>query len=175
MFKKWSEERPADIHDDQVLLWRTKHVRLPHVMVMSGCIRKMHNGWKNTDHLLPPMTRWDGYRHLIPADLEWDVAPGWIKEKATFEKTDKWGGKSTYVIDHMLVRLLDIEGLEPRPCPFCGGKATWQSRDGFIGAMPHQENEFSIGCCLRTGYYRDPEKAVQFWNTRADARQPETV
>lgn len=166
MFKKWSEERPDDLQRGQVLLWKTKHVRLGVGMVMSGVIRSMHNGWNNTDHLLPPMTHWDGYRHLIPADLEWAPAPSWIKEKATFKSKDRWGHETTTVIEHRLTLLMEVEGVSLRPCPFCGGKATWESRDGFIGAMPHQENQFSVGCCMRTGHYANPADAGARWNRR---------
>lgn len=170
MFKKWKEEKPEDLHVGQVLLWKTQHVSLKVGMVMSGVIRSMHNGWKNTDHLLPPMTRWDGYRHLIPADLEWAYAPAWIKEKATYKTKDRWGHEKTGIIEHRLTLLLEVEGVPLRPCPFCGGKATWESRDGCIGDMPHQEKQFSAGCCMRTGYYATPADAGARWNRRhADA------
>jgi hypothetical protein len=168
IFYEWKEFRPKDIHKGQVLLWKTKHIRLGGGMVMSGPIHNMHNGWENTDHLLPPMTRWDGYRHLIPADLEWAYAPGWIKERATVPGRD---GKPV-VLDYKLVRLLEVEGVYPCLCPFCGKAATWESRDGFIGSMPHQENQFSVGCCMRTAYYANPADAVARWNRRVAVTEP---
>jgi hypothetical protein len=171
-FRTWKEFRPKDIHRGQVLLWKTKHIRLGVGMVMSGPIHNMHNGWENTDHLLPPMTRWDGYRHLIPADLEWAYAPGWIKEQATYTKKDRWGKETTYVNEHALVRLLEVQDAIPLHCPFCGGAAKWESRDGFIGSMPHQENQFSVGCCMRTAYYSNPADAVARWNRRVTVTEP---
>ncbi len=165
-FVRWADKKPDDLHRGQVLLWKTKHVRLGVGMIMSGPVRVMHNGWKNTDHLLPPMTRWDGYRHIIPDDLEWATAPDWIMEKATYKSKDQWGHETTHVEESSLVRLLEVEGISLRPCPFCGGKATWNSRDGFIGAMPYQENQFSAGCCMHTNYYTTPALAGARWNRR---------
>ena len=165
-FVRWADKKPDDLHRGQVLLWKTKHVRLGVGMIMSGPVRSMHNGWNNTDHLLPTMTRWDGYQHIIPADLEWAPAPDWIKEKATFKLKDRWGHETTHVKESHLVRLLEVEGISLRPCPFCGGKATWESRDGFIGAMPHQENQFSAGCCMRTNFYAAPADVGALWNRR---------
>lgn len=165
-FTKWTDRRPDDLHQGQVLLWRTEHVRLKVGMVISGAVRKMHDGWKNTDNLMPPMTRWDGYRHLIPADLEWAHAPSWIKENATYKSKNRWGYEITEVNSSRLVRLLEVEGVILCRCPFCGGEATWESRDGFIGAMPHEENQFSVGCCLRTAFRNTPSAAAAFWNRR---------
>jgi hypothetical protein len=168
-FAKWSETKPEDRTDGKLLLWRTKHKRLGILMTFSGTIRSMRNGWNNTIHLLPPMTHWDGYKHLIPVDLEWSAdVPAWIMAEATYKSKDKWGYEKTLVSEHKLEQLLHIEGLDPLPCPFTGLEARWDSRDGWIGAMPHEHQEFSVGRGgMRTGYYSNPRDAVAYWNRRA--------
>jgi hypothetical protein len=146
----WSEIKPK-LHEGQLLVWKTKHVRLGCKMTMTGMVQKMRNGWTDTTHLLPPMTRWDGYKHIIPYDLEWSYdVPQWVLDM-----------KSRYP-----VYLLDVEGVELKPCPFCGESAMWYSRDGFIGSMPHQDNQFAIGHCLKTGHYINPESCANLWNRR---------
>ena len=158
-FHLWSDKKPADLHRGQLLLWRTSHVRLGVKMVMTGEVRRMFNGWRDTYHLLPPMTRWDGYKHIIPADLEWSYAvPEWVSEQ---ERTEMNGYK--------FVRLICVEGLTPKFCPFCGESPKWESRGGFIGSMPHQDPEFSLGCCVRFGHYQSPKFCAEKWDTRLPA------
>lgn len=156
-FHLWSETRPDDLARGQLLTWRTKHVRLGLKMTMTGDIRSMNNGWTDTRHLLPPMTHWDGYAHRIPADLEWSR-----------DVPDRIAGQTrTELNGYMFVALLSVEGIAPAACPFCGKAATWDTRGGFIGSMPHQDSEFSLGCCLRTGHAASPQNVATFWNTRA--------
>ena len=158
-FYAWATHKPSDLAEGLVLTWRTKHVYLGVKVTMTGPIRRMCNGRTDTYHLLPPMTDWNGYGHVIPADLEWshDV-PKHITDIVR-----------THTNGHRLEVLLAVEGVELASCPFCGGPATWSSRDGFIGAMPHQHRQFSVGCCLRTEHYNQPKFASSFWNERKPA------
>mgnify|MGYP006998182435 FL=1 len=156
-FVKWADKQPDDIHVGQILTWRTAHVRLGMKMTMTGIVRRMCNGWTGAYHLLPPMTHWNGYNHSIPKDLEWSY--GVPRDIAEIELTS--------CNHHRFVRLLHVEGISLLPCPRCGADAVWESLGGFIGAMPHQEERFSAGCCYRTGSYESPESAAKYWNTRA--------
>lgn len=156
-FRLWSEEKPENLHVDQLISWRTKHVGLGLKMTMTGHVRRMCNGITNKYHLMPPMTDWTGYKHTIPDDLEWSYeVPEYISAQTRTER-------NKYIFE----KLLSIEGLEPTSCPFCGKAATWDSRGGFVTAMPHQESEFSLGCCVRMGYFEDPRHCLERWNTRA--------
>lgn len=154
--KLWKEEKPDDLHKGQLLLWRTTHESLGLKMRMTGLVRKMCNGWTDTYHLLPPMTQWDGYKHIIPNDLEWSrKVPDSIAE---IQYTDQ----TAYKVNQLVI----VDGVDLKPCPFCGGPATWDSRDGFIGSMAYQNRQFSAGCCLRTNYFSSPQKCADFWNRR---------
>jgi len=160
-FHKWADEKPDDLHVGQLLLWRTAHTRTGLKMSITGEVRRMCNGWKDTYHLLPPMTHWDGYKHIIPDDLEWSTAvPEWV---ASQERTER--------NQYKFVRLIAVDGPEPKGCPFCGEQPKWQSRDGFITAMPHEEKQFLIGCCASIGYFYDPAFVLEKWNTRAEREQ----
>ena len=166
VFKTWAHDRPDDLHDGQILLWRTKHKRGDFVLIFSGRVRSMHNGWTNTDHLHPPMTRWDGYRHLIPSDLQWAAAPDWILERATYQKTGRYGMLQDIVDESKVRRLIAVDGIELLPCPFCGGDPVWETWGGFIGASPNEDDEFSLTHCGAEYRRGSPLAAAKCWNRR---------
>lgn len=127
-------------------------------MRMTGLVREMRNGWNDTIHLLPPMTHWNGYNHVIPADLEWSTeVPDWV---ASIE----FNNQTAYKVN----KLISVDGIEPKPCPFTGKPATWESCDGFIGAMAYQKSAFSLGGALRTPRFTNPQSCAEFWNQRAE-------
>jgi hypothetical protein len=153
----WSEKKPSDLRKDQLLLWRTEHRKFGNKMRMTGLVREMNNGWTDTRHLLPPMTRWDGYKHIIPDGLEWSAdVPERIAEIEFTRQT-------AYKVN----QLVSVDGIELMACPFTGEPATWESRDGFIGSMAYQDNQFSVGGALRTGFFSSPQKCADFWNRRS--------
>lgn len=166
-YKSWADEKPAELEAGRVLMWRTAHIKLGLQFEMSGPLRRMHNGWTGESRNLPPMTRWDGYKHLIPAGLEWsEDVPEWVEREAAFEHRDRYGSIERGVTQYKLTRLIAVEGIDLLSCPFTGKEARWQSSGGFIGSMPHQDEMFSIQGALETGRYYDPRKAAAFWNAR---------
>ena len=165
---KWSERQPENLVKGRVLLWKTKKVNSDLIFIMSGPLSYRHNGVTSTDHIMPPMTRWDGWQHLIPSDLEWsEDVPEWIEREATWERKDKWGCVHKGVTDHKLVQLVEVVGIDLLPCPFSGKQPRWESRDGWIGAMPHQQHEFTVRGAVSRGFVSCPKRAAELWNTRA--------
>lgn len=153
----WAETKPDNLHKGQLLLWRTKHLKHGCAMRMTGLVREMNNGWTDTTHLLPPMTIWDGYKHIIPEDLEWSTeVPDRIAEIQFTRQT-------AYKVN----QLVSVDGIDLKPCPFTGQPATWDSRDGFIGSMAYQDRQFSVGGALRTSFFTSPQKCAELWNRRA--------
>lgn len=57
-----------------------------------------------------------------------------------------------------------------KPCPFCGGEA----RQGKLGGYPYSffVQCSSLACPCDVSNFDAPEKAVQYWNTRALTEAP---
>lgn len=65
------------------------------------------------------------------------------------------------------------------PCPFCGGEADWNEREGATGAQYYVEcigDESGGGfarCISQDGGYARKSEAIKAWNTRAPAIEAE--
>ena len=60
---------------------------------------------------------------------------------------------------------------EPKPCPFCGGKAELNVDPEAITDTEGRRWAFTVSCnrcCATSGLAYIPEKAVEAWNRRAD-------
>ena len=62
---------------------------------------------------------------------------------------------------------VEVVGIDLLPCPFSGKQPRWESRDGWIGSMPHQQHEFTIRGAVSRGFVSCPKRAAELWNTRA--------
>lgn len=106
---------------------------------------------------LPQCAHWDGYKHIMPDDLEWAYAG----EDVT-EKTERW------------------PGIDLLPCPFCGGPAEISScqaslRGGrytglFLNGKFFKNNWFKIkhrcGIVSDTGGSSNLKALIAAWNKR---------
>ena len=60
---------------------------------------------------------------------------------------------------------------ELKPCPFCGEEAQIFTNDeaGYLG-----NNRYAVkcgNCFCGTGYYKDPVRATETWNKRANDKE----
>lgn len=98
--------------------------------------------------LSPAFEYWDGYRLLLPQGT------------ILWEKTD----------ETKEFKILNIQDIENKPCPFCGKVPEWGYGGRFISASPLDSEYFYLVCC---GYFngflnrhRDP-RAIATWRNTA--------
>ena len=106
-----------------------------------------------TQVISPEFDQWDGYRVLLPRNVEW--------REAEADAADLLGRRSYLT--------LGIEGLEPEPCPFCHGTPRFEGRmelmisGSLFDERPYQNNSWKLTCCSWTNSpaYADPAVLVQ--------------
>ena len=157
--REWTsfdEVRPSEIG---VYEWRHKHP-LGFVQVFHDEMRMRGAGAR--DVLSPSFDYWDGYKIHVPAGFEWRLPES--PEKA--EEARKEG-------------VVVIEGLNLRPCPFCGtapvisaSQCGYEGGGGGITVCPSPQNfnTWRINqCCNLIGFngFASPSKMAKAWGGTA--------
>lgn len=137
--------------------WRVPSKALPgEVMIVIAPMR-----WRGAGHkevLSPSFDYWDGYRVSIPEGIAWRELPSTVQ---AFAKG---------------AVLVDIEGIENSPCPFCQAVPQWKAsrvtRGGYsFNPDPEDFNCFSLICCnwAKTPEHRDPRELSEQRNAMLSA------
>lgn len=137
--------------------WRVPSKAVPgEVMVVIAPMRWRGAGY--TKVLSPSFDHWDGYRVSIPEDIAWRELPSTDEKRSDVSE------------------LVDIEGIENAPCPFCQAIPQWKAsrvtRGGYtFNPDPEDLNCFSLSCCdwAKTPEYGNPRELAEQRNAMLSA------
>lgn len=124
MFKDYRKEKPLD---PGWYIWRLPHKHLDNVVIVFLAKYRLRGaGWENV--LSPEFDYWDGYRlHLPDGSIEW----------MQFDGEPPLTGRE----------VIEIEGVELRPCPFCKKVPKWRYLGQWITSGPTNTKLWYTKCC----------------------------
>jgi hypothetical protein len=133
-FKDYAKEKPP--HPGWYI-WRVNHNKIKNVKITFSAQFRAR-GFGSNSILSPEFDHWDGYRTLLPKAIEWAYYRE-IKEDVHFKK-------ATMRI-HKRNRVLNVNDLYVRRCPFCQKIPELKYSGSFIGATPIDSEWWQFNCC----------------------------
>ncbi|WP_186167279.1 hypothetical protein [Burkholderia gladioli] len=143
---KWEDARPQAAG---VYRWRVASRAVAGISVSFLAKMRMRGAGYSDDVLSPEFDYWDGYRVILPKEVEW-------------QHVDITAARVVKGYED-----IRVDGIEPSRCPFCkqiprlaGCQSSWQGTT--IGAAPFDYNEWSMSCCswAKAPRFSDPRELV---------------
>jgi hypothetical protein len=134
-FKNYDKIKPETVG---TYIWR-RTLKSGIVINFKSDFRLRGAGFKKI--LSPEFDHWDGYKVIVPKNVEWREV----------EENDNQ---------------INVENFEIKSCPFCNSQPTLSARSEYIGSTPMNAKEFNIKCCISSTRYDSLKRVLEIWNKR---------